>query len=636
MRSRVWAVALAAAGLAAGVSSARAADETTNYRVGPQHDNALVGSTLRPPLRVRWEVAIGLTSSNLIVAGGRVFFVNNDRVKAELTALDAATGQVLWSRSAGPGLTGPWALAYEGGRVFMTRLEWSHGDSGHVTAVAAATGAVLWERVLPESYGINAPPTVADGTLYVPAHDGSVYLYALRATDGGTRWKSGAMLGGNDSSPTLDGDSVYLAYGGGQVYSIARDTGAFRWHFAGCCSGGGGSTGVLHAGLLFESADGNLIHDAATGRVVGSFPGYTGSGSLPAFAGDLGLFMSGNRLVALAPDGHQVWAYAPLDPYDMLSFTLVAGGVAYVREDDQFITGVDIATGRPVFCAAFTAPPGSGPYPEDATGLPHAGAGMLLVPIGYGLVALESGGSASGCPSASGGAGSQPAGTPQSGAAPSAAGPALTVRAARSDVTVGDRVKLTGALSGVTATGGRAIQVQIDRFPFGTWRTAATVRTAPDGTFGAGLTARRNTRVRAVLDGDDLASGAVTVYAELATKIDRLGAGGAAPRVRVVVTAPPGASVRSKRVAFYLARNGAGTWKRVDRARWHALPHRRIGATGRYPAGRLGRRDRVLVCTRERAPDAFGRSSPLDPRCGRATLPRSNGPGRRLALVRAR
>ena len=623
MRSRVMAVALAAAGLAAGGTPARAADETTNYRVSLQHDNAVVGSTLRPPLRVRWEVAIGLTSSNLIVAGGRVFFVNNDRVTTELTALDAATGAVLWSRPAGPGFGGGWALAYEDGRVFMTRLDWGHGDEGHVTAVAAATGAVQWERRLTESYGINAPPTVADGTLYVPAHDGAVYLYALRTTDGSSRWKSGAMLGGNDSSPTLDANSVYVAYGGGQVYSIARDTGAFRWHFAGCCSGGGGSTGVLHAGLLFESSDTNLIHEAATGRVVGSFPGYSGSGSLPAFAGDLGLFMSGNRLVALAPDGHQVWAYAPLDPYDMLSTTLVAGGVAYVREDDQFITGVDVATGRPVFCGAFTAPPGSGPYPEDAVGQPHAGAGMLLVPIGYGLVALESGGTSSGCPTGAGGAGSQPAGTPQTGTGAAAAGPALTLRTARADVTVGDRVRLTGALSGVSATGGRAIQVQIDRFPFGAWRTASTVRTAPDGTYSAALTARRNTRVRAVLDGDGLASGALTVYAELVTKIHRLGAGGADPRVRVVVTAPKGASIRSKRVAFYLARNGAGTWKRVDRARWQTPARGRIGATGHYPAGRLGPRDRVLVCTRERAPDGYGRSAPLDPLCGRATLPRA-------------
>src|SRR5436190_7473069 len=217
MRLRVWAVALATAGIALGGQAARAADETTNYRVSPLHDNAVAGSTLRPPLRVRWQVALGLTRSNLIVAGGRVFFVNDDRVKAELTALDAATGQVLWSRSAGPGLSGGWALAFEDGRVFMSRLDWGHGDEGHVTAVSAATGGVLWERRLSESYGINAPPSVDGGTLYVPAANGTVYLHALRTSDGVTRWTSPAMLGGNDSSPTLDAGSAYLAYGGGQV-----------------------------------------------------------------------------------------------------------------------------------------------------------------------------------------------------------------------------------------------------------------------------------------------------------------------------------------------------------------------------------------------------------------------------------
>ena len=257
MRPRAWAVALAAAAIAAGGAPAYAADETTNYRVNPAHDNAVAGSALRPPLRVRWQVAIGLTESNLIVAGGRVFFVNHDRVKAQLTALDAATGRVLWSRSAGPGGSGGWALAYENGRVFMSRLDWGHGDEGHVTAVSAATGAVAWERRLTESYGINAPPTASGGTLYVPAHNGMVTLYALSTSTGATQWTSPAMLGGNDSSPTLDAGSAYLAYGGGQVYSIARDTGQFRWHYQGCCSGGGGSTGVLHAGRLFESSDGN-------------------------------------------------------------------------------------------------------------------------------------------------------------------------------------------------------------------------------------------------------------------------------------------------------------------------------------------------------------------------------------------
>jgi hypothetical protein len=118
---------------------------------------------------------------------------------------------------------------------------------------------------------------------------------------------------------------------------------------------------------------------------------------------------------------------------------------------------------------------------------------MLLVPIGYGLVALESGGTSSGCPSASGGPGSRPAGGGGTPARPG--GPALTLRSSRTDVTVGQRVRLTGALSG-----------------------AATA--------------------------------------------------------------------------------------------------------GAYPSARLGRRDRVLVCTREPTPDAFGRSSPLDRLCGRSQLPR--------------
>jgi outer membrane protein assembly factor BamB len=624
MRSRAWLIGLAAVATGFGGAPARAADETVNYRVTLAHDNAVVGSTLRPPLRLRWQIAIGLTRSNLIVAGGRVFFVNDDRVKAQLTALDAATGRVLWSRSAGPGLTGGWALAYEGGRVFMSRLDWGHGDEGHVTAVAAATGAVLWERRLTEYYGINAPPTVADGTLYVPAHNGTVYLYALRTSDGTTRWTSPAMLGGNDSSPTLDAGSAYVAYGGGQVYSIARDTGQFRWHYQGCCSGGGGSTPVLHAGLLFESSDANLVHEAATGRVVGSFTGYSGSGSLPAFAGNTGLFMSGNRLVALTPDGRQLWAYAPLDLYDSLAWTLVAGGVAYVREGDQFVTGVDLATGRPRFCAAFIPPPGSGPYPDDVVGQPHAGAGMLLVPIGYGLVALQSGGTSSGCPSASGGPGSQPAGT---------ARPALSLHVGRTDVTVGRRVTLRGALRDLARPGGRTIRLESDGFPFGRWSRLRDVTTAADGSFSTRITVRRNTRVRAVLSGSQLASSRATIYGELPVRLRRLHAGGDRPRVRVTVRAPRKAAIRRQRVSFYLAGRRATTWRRVDRRRWHAISARRIAATGAYPAGRLGRRDRVLVCTRERRPDAYGRPSPLDPLCGRARLPRSTSTA---AIVRPR
>src|SRR5688572_18325714 len=84
-------------------------DETTNFRVNPRKDNAVEASTLRPPLRLRWQVLRGNTMSNVIVADGRVFYVNHDNVKAEVSALDAATGAVLWVVPAGPGSRG-WAL----------------------------------------------------------------------------------------------------------------------------------------------------------------------------------------------------------------------------------------------------------------------------------------------------------------------------------------------------------------------------------------------------------------------------------------------------------------------------------------------------------------------------------------------
>jgi hypothetical protein len=298
--------------------------------------------------------------------------------------------------------------------------------------------------------------------------------------------------------------------------------------------------------------------------------------------------------------------------------------VAYVREGDQFVTGVDLATGRPRFCAAFIPPPGSGPYPDDVVGQPHAGAGMLLVPIGYGLVALQSGATSSGCPSASGGPGSQPAGT---------ARPALSLRVGRTDVTVGRRVTLRGALRGLAGPGGRTIRLESDGFPFGRWSRLRDVTTAADGSFSTRITVRRNTRVRAVLSGSQLASSRATIYGELPVRLRRLHAGGDRPRVRVTVRAPRKAAIRRQRVSFYLAGRRATTWRRVDRRRWHAISARRIAATGAYPAGRLGRRDRVLACTRERRPDAYGRPSPLDPLCGRARLPRSTSTA---AIVRPR
>ena len=132
----------------------------------------------------------------------------------------------------------------------------------------------------------------------------------------------------------------------------------------------------------------------------------------------------------------------------------------------------------------------------------------------------------------------------------------------------------------------------------------------------------RNVRLRAVLERGRRPHPALTVWTELPAAIRRLGAGGKRPRVRVTVLAPPRASVRTRRVVFYLASATDATWRRIDAVRWKRRGRVTLIATAAFPAGRLGSDDRVLVCTREPRPDPYGEPAALDRSCGAAQLPR--------------
>jgi hypothetical protein len=151
------------------------------------------------------------------------------------------------------------------------------------------------------------------------------------------------------------------------------------------------------------------------------------------------------------------------------------------------------------------------------------------------------------------------------------------------------------------------------------------VRTRADGSFGARLRAARNVRLRAVLQGTRpvVRTASLTVWADLPVTVRRLGAGGHHPRVRVTLLAPPRASIRHRRVAFYLASATDTTWHRVATRRWKRRKLVKLTATATYPGGRLGSADRVLVCTREPRPDPYGKPVALDRSCGARRLPRT-------------
>jgi hypothetical protein len=608
MRLGVLAV-VAVLGLVMGSAGARAADETTQYRVNPQHGNAVPDSTLRPPLRLRWQANLGQLASNVVVAGGRVFYVRHPGTEPAITALRASDGAMLWSRTWMEKTWGLNGLAYDGGRLFWVRNHSAgYPDDVHVEAIDPATGATIWNRNIPSGYGAGSHPTVANGELYLLANDSSTKLYSLRQSDGADRWPPKTLSSGDSSTPSLDGSNVYVSLAGAQTYAFDRATGAERWHYGGCCTGGGGTTTMVFGGRLF--AQDGLVHDTRNGLVVGSWS----TGGLPTWSGTTGVAHRYNTLRGFGPSYETTrWQFG-IDEYTDLSLPLLAGSYAYTSTTDwspYALIALRLGDGARVWCRQITEqPPGT-----ESNSPPHpvaAGHGLLLVSNGYGLAAFESGGQPSECATTPA---TQPGSTPQ-------AGPALDLTVGRRAVRLGRRTKVVARLSGLPTVRGRTIALDVDAWPLdGRFKRAARGTTGGDGTVAFTYTPRRNAQLRARLVGEPrLVSRPAGVYAKLPMTVRKRDAGGSRPRLHVRIRALPGAKMLRRPVFGYLAR-GAKPWRRVARGHWQR-GRRSASVTLRYPRGTLRRGDRWLVCARERKPDAFGRPQAIDPLCGRRTLPR--------------
>jgi outer membrane protein assembly factor BamB len=598
---------VAVLGLVIRSATACAADETTQYRVNPQHSNSVPDSPVAPPLRLRWQANLGELISNVVVAGGRVFYVRDPGTRPEITALRASDGAVLWSRTWMEDTWGLNGLAVDGGRLFWVRNHSaSYPYDVHVEAIDPATGGTIWNRNIGSSYGAGSRPTVANGELYLLASGGGTQLYALRQSDGADRWPPVNVTSGDNSTPSLDDSNVYVSVAGAQTFAVDRATGAERWHYKGCCTGGGGTTTLVFGGRLF--AHDGLIHDTASGLVVGSWV----SGGFPSWSGSSG--------VAYAYPSHTLRGFGPsyevtrwqleLAAYADLAPLFIAGSYAYVAMNGwspRELTALRLSDGARVWCQLISQPPPGTDLPAPPE-VVAAGEGLLFVNNGYGLAAFESGGEPSDCVRS-------PATSP---------GPSLELTVGRRSLTVGQRTNVVGRLSGLPDPRGRTIAIEADAWPFdGRFKRVGRGTTGADGAFGLKYAPRRNARLRAQLvDEPRLVSQPVDVYAELRMTVYTRDAGGRHPRLELRVYAGPGAELRRRPVYGYLAR-GKDPWRRVARGRWQrGRRPAAAAATLRYPHGRLRRGDQWLICTREAQPDAFGRPRAIGPRCGRRTLAR--------------
>jgi len=376
--------------LAAGTVSASAAkppppppppsDAAVAYQMNALHDGAQTDS-IAPPLSQTWAVDLGGPVSYPLIAQGMVYVTvaNQPGYGTNLYALDLATGATKW----GPvdlGGTYYWSgAAYDGGKVFTVNYD------GQMRAFDAGTGASVWTTQLPGQYSFSSAPTAINGVVYTGGAGIGGTVYAVAENSGTVLWTN-AVANGDDSSPAVTAQGVYVSYACQQAYDFAPSTGALVWHHTTECSGGGGKTTAVHNGRVYiRDFQGNLALDAATGAEVGSFS----SVPIPAFSGNSGYFLNGSNLEARdLGTNNLLWSFG--GDGQLRSAPIVANGYVYEASGTGNVYAVSAATGQQVWsgnAGAAVAAPDEQNVSQPLTGL-AIGQGHLVVPASTRVVSF--------------------------------------------------------------------------------------------------------------------------------------------------------------------------------------------------------------------------------------------------------
>jgi polyvinyl alcohol dehydrogenase (cytochrome) len=162
------------------------------------------------------------------VNGEKTLVVGAGQKSGQYWALNATTGQILWSQAAGPGSTLggiEWGPATDGKRIYVAEENFNGIPyelpsaetitSGSWAAIDPATGKIIWQTADPSHNafgGGNAlgPVAVANGVLYAPSMSG--HMYALDAANGKILWDFQSAGSVNTGAAVVNGN-VYWGSG---------------------------------------------------------------------------------------------------------------------------------------------------------------------------------------------------------------------------------------------------------------------------------------------------------------------------------------------------------------------------------------------------------------------------------------
>ena len=174
-----------------------------------------------------WKIDTGAEIlSSPVAAEGMLFFVNS---ADHIFAADALTGKSLWRYKRGGG--GLYSIRMASSPSYREGILYLGFTDGTVAALVAFDGSVVWENNLTSRHGlrftdIDSSPVLDGDTLYVASYDD--WLFAIDAAEGDILWK---VRTGGFSTPVVDEKRLYFGDKKGRFLAFDKNSGERVWEY---------------------------------------------------------------------------------------------------------------------------------------------------------------------------------------------------------------------------------------------------------------------------------------------------------------------------------------------------------------------------------------------------------------------
>jgi len=252
-----------------------------------------------------------------VISEGKLFFLDADH---RVHALDAATGERLWSERLRPTREGRrdrggrgGGVAAIGGRVYVTT------GYGFAVALDANNGSELWRA--DGGAPFHAAPSVAGGRVYAITNDSE--LVAMDANTGEVQWTHQAIAEParilSASSVAIDGETVVAPFASGELTAVLAANGRRLWTDSLSRTGRLTSLSAINDIAGRPVVDGGVVYAVSHSGVLAALDMRSGERVWArAFASTQTPWVSGDALFAVSVDG------------ELAAFSRETGGIYWV------------------------------------------------------------------------------------------------------------------------------------------------------------------------------------------------------------------------------------------------------------------------------------------------------------------